>query len=143
MTAIWERHGECNQCGWCCEKIARDVLVRTPEQVSRDAAYYAARGFTPVQLDGETRHVLWVWAEARCPELRTKAEQWSYGVIEKHSCAIHDQKPQTCVDYPRIPQDIAGTPCSYWFTSGDKAVGGTGSPHPVDALGLLALEGAA
>ncbi len=132
----WERHGECNRCGWCCEKIARDVLVRTDEQVARDAPYYAARGFKRLMVDGEPRHVLWAWIESPCPQLMKKS--W-YGGID-YRCRVQDDKPQTCTDFPRLPQDIVGTPCSYWFTQDGKALGGSGSPHPSDVAALLAEE---
>lgn len=137
----WTRHGECNGCGHCCEFVAREVLVRTPEQVARDAAFYRARGFQPVTVDGQVRHVLWAWVHAPCPELRTTVTHWTYGTETRHRCAIHEAKPETCAAFPRLPQDIAGTPCSYWFEDGDgRRVGGTGSPHPVGVEALQALE---
>lgn len=149
MDAIltWERKGECNGCGHCCQMIMRDVLVRTDEQVARDAAYYQARGFQRLMVDGEPRHVLWAWVHAPCPELRTKVEQWGYGAVYTHKCAIHEHKPETCQTFPRIPQDIVGTPCSYWFervedelTNRVTRAGGTGSPHPMTPTELWPLE---
>jgi Fe-S-cluster containining protein len=144
----WERKGDCNGCGWCCEKIARDVLVRTDAQVARDPAYYAARGFQPVTVDGERRHVLWAWLEAPCPELRRPVHMPGYGVVGTHRCAIHDSKPETCRTFPRLPQDVVGTPCSYWFerTEDDVAgrvtrAGGTGSPHAMTPERLRETEG--
>lgn len=133
----WVRHGECNKCGHCCEKISRDVLVRTDAQIARDPAFYEARGFKKMQVDGETKHVLWAWLDAPCPELRK--DQWMGGWA--YSCGIHAHRPQTCQDFPTLPQDIVGTKCSYWFTCDEVAIGGLGSPHPSKVDELVALEG--
>jgi Fe-S-cluster containining protein len=134
----WTRHGECNDCGFCCETVARDVIVRTEAQVARDADYYRARGFKRVMVDGEPRHVLFAWLEAPCPELRT--ESWSAGTTSR--CAMYDARPRTCREFPRLPRDIVGTPCSYWFEheSTGALVGGTGSPHQATPDELLAQE---
>lgn len=128
----WIRHGECNGCGFCCEKVAREVIVRTPVQVSRDRAFYLARGFQKVEVDGEQKYVLWAWLDARCPKLDV-----SDGA---YRCTIYAERPRTCQTFPRIPQDIVGTPCSYWFSNGANTVGGSGSPHPSTEADLVQLE---
>lgn len=138
----WTRQGECNHCGWCCEKVAREAIVRTATQLQSDPAFYAARGFKPMQVDGETKHVLFAWLEAPCPQLRI--EQIPYGLggmLPSSRCGIYETRPQTCADYPRLPVDIVGTPCSYWFERGTDRVGGTGSPFPADEHALLRMEG--
>ena len=127
----WTRHGECNHCGHCCTMVSRDVLVRTPEQVQRDAAFYRARGFQPTRVDGELRYILFAWLQAPCPEFKDER------------CVIHDTKPQTCAEFPRLPVDIVGTPCSYWFERDGVRVGGNGSPHPTNVTQLLELEAVA
>jgi Fe-S-cluster containining protein len=129
MTA-WVRHGECNHCGHCCTFVAREVLVRTREEIRRDPAFYTARGFAEVEVDGQPRHVLWAWLHAPCP-------QFTGG-----RCGIQAVKPETCVAFPQRPQDIVGTPCSYWFERAGVAVGGTGSPFPSSEASLLAVEAA-
>lgn len=136
----WTRHGECNGCGHCCEKVARDVIVRTPEQVRRDPAFYRTRGFQETEVDGEVRHVLFAWLEAPCPELRVV--RWGGGEIPR--CMVYDRRPETCRQFPLLPRDIVGTPCSYWFEDArGRLAGGTGSPHPATTGDLLAMEASA
>ena len=53
----WTRHGECNGCGFCCQTFTRQAVVRNPAEVE-DLAFYEARGFTPMQVDGRRRLVL-------------------------------------------------------------------------------------
>jgi Fe-S-cluster containining protein len=148
----WERKGECNHCGHCCTMVAREAIVRTDVQIARDPAFYAARGFVPMDVDGETRHVLFAWLKAPCPQQRLQTVVWGLGDVKTESrCAIHATRPETCVTFPRLPVDIVGTPCSYWFereVDGTPAyaprterVGGTGSPHPATEQQLLAMEG--
>jgi Fe-S-cluster containining protein len=132
----WTRHGECNGCGFCCESVSRDVLVRTEEQVAVDKPFYLARGFQPTTIDGERRYVLFAWLVAPCPEL--KKETWAYGT--QYRCRIYEHRPETCQTFPRLPQDIVGTPCSYWFTHGEHTIGGQGSPHRSTVDDLVAIE---
>ena len=141
----WTRHGECNHCGWCCEKVARDCIVRTDEQVQRDPAFYAARGFKPTRVDGAIRFVLWAWLEAPCPQKQELSYSDGLGGFGKQSrCGIYLTRPETCQTFPRLPVDIVGTPCSYWFEAesvkGRVSIGGSASPHPGSEAALLALE---
>lgn len=103
--------------------------MRTDEQVARDAIYYATRGFKRVRIGDETRHVLLVWVQSSCPE------------HTDDGCVIYRSRPQTCQDFPIVPLNIVGSPCSYWFEDdrGFKA-GGSGSPHNVSAEELLDYE---
>lgn len=112
------------------------MLVRTEEQVAVDKPFYLARGFQPTEVDGARRYVLWAWLDAPCPQLRTEA--WAYGT--HHRCSIYETRPQTCQSFPRLPQDIVGTPCSYWFTQDGEAIGGLGSPHKSQVEDLRKLE---
>jgi hypothetical protein len=137
--SAWARHGECNHCGHCCTYVAREVLVRTPAQIQRDPAFYQARGFAPMEVDGAPRHVLWAWLYAPCPQHVEVCDPLAPHVPDRR-CAIESTKPPTCVAFPRLPQDIVGTPCSYWFEKDGHAAGGQGSPHPVAEAELLALE---
>jgi Fe-S-cluster containining protein len=123
----WTRHGECNGCGFCCTTFARQPIVRDPLAVA-DQAFYRARGFKTVPIDGSDRLVLFAWLQAECPE------------HVDNGCRIYDDRPQTCKSFPTVPADIAGTPCSYWFDDGAHRVGGAGSPHPTTELQLLAIE---
>ena len=129
----WTRHGDCNQCGHCCEHIVRDVQVRTPEQVARDEAFYRVRGFKAMETAQGTRYVLWAWVAARCPELEGDSGYSPW-------CRIYEHRPQTCQDFPQRPRDIIATPCSYWFERGTERVGGDGSPYPTSVDRLMALE---
>jgi Fe-S-cluster containining protein len=137
----WTRHGDCNHCGWCCTKVARDVIVRTDDQVARDPAFYAARGFVRQEVDGEPRHVLWAWLEAPCPQHQVRHfHDGLGGMIAQSHCGVYDARPRTCQEFPTLPVDVVGTPCSYWFERGDAKVGGTGSPYPKDERELMVLE---
>ena len=127
MTA-WLRQGDCTHCGHCCTRIARAPIVRSERQMAVDPAFYRARGFQAVELDGETQFVLYAWLEAPCPEFRD------------NRCAIHATKPRTCAEFPRVPLDVVGTPCSYWFERGTERLGGMGSPYPSAEAQLLAEE---
>jgi Fe-S-cluster containining protein len=145
----WTRKGECNNCGWCCDKVAREAIVRTDEQIARDPAFYAARGFKPMDVDGARRHVLFAWLEAPCPQRWTVNVPNGLGGFSAQSrCAVYNTRPQTCVSFPRLPVDIVGTPCSYWFEreagidSATYKAGGQGSPWPIDEAKLYALENA-
>ena len=138
----WERKGECNHCGHCCEMVAREAIVRTDEQVGRDPAFYAARGFKPTRVDGEIRFVLFAWLHAPCPQRNVVQEHNGLGGFREESrCAIYETRPETCRTFPRLPVDIVGTPCSYWFERGEQKAGGTGSPHPATPYELLEMEG--
>jgi Fe-S-cluster containining protein len=153
----WTRHGECNDCGHCCTMVARDAIVRTDAQVARDPAFYAARGFKPTRVDGDVRFVLFAWLRAPCPQLTTvgeaRDERVAGGVFgdagmtyvpaldARSHCRIYETRPETCATFPRLPVDIVGTPCSYWFERDGQRIGGTGSPHPGDEHALLKLEG--
>lgn len=124
---MWTRHGECNDCGHCCQTFGRQPLVRDLSTVG-DPAFYETRGFTPQLVDGEARHVLWVDWLTPCPQH-----------VESR-CAIYDTRPQTCRDFPAHPRDVVGTPCSYWFSEGTRRAGGLGSPAPVSVSAWMAGE---
>jgi Fe-S-cluster containining protein len=123
----WTRYGECNGCGHCCEMFTRDVVVRNID-AEYDPAFYRARGFQPMTISGHTRHVLLGWMAAPCPEHTPTG------------CKVYDTRPKTCQTFPRVPADIVGSPCSYWFEDGTRKVGGTGSPHPSTLTELIAIE---
>lgn len=89
------RKGECNNCGYCCQVISR-VELYFP---TRDAAFKKARGISP-------KGTKWVDVVDPC--------QHHTGI----GCAIHATRPQTCKDFPQTPEEIEGTPCSYWFEEG-------------------------
>jgi Fe-S-cluster containining protein len=123
----WTRHGECNNCGHCCQTFKRDIVVRDPATVA-DPAFYEARGFTPVMVDGQERLMLTGWMQAPCP------------AHAGGGCLIYHDRPQTCQSFPTAPADVVDSPCSYWFDNGTAKAGGMGSPHPTTITGLMAIE---
>lgn len=50
-------------------------------------------------------------------------------------CLIYEQRPVTCRRFPERPEQIAGTPCSYWFdreVAGQvETLGGNGAPPEI------------
>lgn len=130
MSEKWIRSGECNHCGHCCQTIAREALVREDGQVNRDREYYVARGFRQATVDGRRQWVLFGWVAAPCPQ------------HVEGRCAMQASKPRTCREFPLVPLDVVGTPCSYWFSNGVVKLGGTGSPHPATEMDLLQWESA-
>jgi Fe-S-cluster containining protein len=87
------RKGECNNCGYCCQIISRVELRFTDLS---DQPFLAARG---ISREG------FKWVDIHDP-------------CQHHtgsSCVIHNHRPQTCIDFPQSPEEIKGTPCSYWF----------------------------
>lgn len=124
----WTRHGECNECGHCCQTFTRDIVVRDLADV-KDATFYRARGFQPMTIGGKTRHVLTGWMVAPCPQFN-----------ETCGCLTYTDRPKTCRDFPVAPADIVASPCSYWFERGAHKVGGTGSPYPASMTQLIQIE---
>jgi len=120
----WTRHGECNHCGWCCESLSRQYVVRAPQEPYW-VEFYKARGFAAAE-DGTVGRFGWLMAP--CPA----------HVDER--CAMGDERPQRCKDFPIMPTEIVGTPCSYWFESGELRAGGMGSLYPTTDADLLRIE---
>jgi len=123
----WTRHGECNNCGHCCQTFTRDIVVRDMGTVA-DQAFYQARGFRPVTIDGQPRIILAGWMAAPCPEHTPTG------------CRIYSERPGTCQAFPTSPADVVQSPCSYWFSDGANQVGGDGSPYPARIEQLMAIE---
>lgn len=121
-----ERRGECNSCGWCCqyEGIHRNVVSPAPgeEFVSlSDRRFYELRGGRVI-ADG--RRVLYVvQAFAPCSAHDNDGKR----------CTTYDDRPDICREFPSVPEQIEGTPCSHWFESDEAGEivrrGGTGSPY--------------
>jgi hypothetical protein len=120
----WVRQGDCNHCGFCCETLSRQFVVRQPVEPYWQE-FYAARGFTDVPGGTVGR---FAWLLAPCPQ----------HVGDR--CAMGDGKPARCAVFPTQPTEIVGTPCSYWFEAEGIRVGGEGSPFPCTEDGLLAFE---
>mgnify|MGYP001612643283 CR=1 FL=1 len=86
-----------------------------------DEEYMKVRGFKPA-VNGEAKG----WMAAGpvllpCPQHK------------ENRCSIYETRPQSCRDWPVSPEQVTGTPCSYWFedTEGvEKPVGGGVAPFP-------------
>ena len=124
----WTRHGECNQCGACCQSIAMTPLVRDAEKVA-DRDFYDMRGFREVLLDGKPVLVLLANLVATCPQLTTE-----------QTCGVYDIRPRTCREYPQNPLDVISKPCSYWFERDGVRMGGQASPYPTDIATMVRTE---
>ena len=125
----WKRQGECNGCGMCCL-----FLAVSPQEIS----------FTPEGLvgkDGQTdTHHTHVRGLVKGEDQLFHVPAWLYSPCSEYSlenmgCKIHETKPQTCKDYPWMPEQIVGTPCSYYFEKQNEAgvvfrQGGQASPYP-------------
>lgn len=92
------RTGECNRCGKCCSYIKLPLERTLTEDETRWAEMH--RGITIVDR--------YVRLEAPCAHFVDSA------------CAIYEQRPQMCRDYPQIPGLDEG--CSYVFKGDGGAV---------------------
>jgi Fe-S-cluster containining protein len=128
----WQRKGECNGCGYCCQfdgsiRLTFDKRSVPPGQF--DEGYYKTRGYS-VDKEGASK-VAFLYQP--CPKFEPTA---SNGVtIERPGrCTVYEDRPKTCRDFPQEPMQLLGTPCSYWFerNNGTRVVrfGGSGSPYP-------------
>lgn len=119
MNNIWERKGECNSCGWCCQMVTRLTITIPLELRQTDEKYFQVRGFNS---DGQLTGDLF----APCSQHDNKEKQ----------CRIYDERPATCCAFPISPDQIINSPCTYWFerpTQDGKCterVGGDSSPWP-------------
>ena len=92
---MWIRLGQCNKCGRCCD----------PATWPKRAAIYRALGI-PFMLN----------PQFPCPYFM------DFG--SKGFCAIYEQRPQMCRDFPLQPADILGLPeCGYRFEARQR-IGG-------------------
>ena len=129
----WTRQGECNHCGFCCLFLASEphILSFNKDGIKNkdggfDAPHAQIRGLVE-QPDGSMAVPAWFYSP--CTAFDTKELR----------CGIHETKPEVCKDYPWLPSQVIGTPCSFYFekvTTGDDKVlrtlrqGGQASPFP-------------
>jgi len=117
----YARKGECNGCGWCCQflmMLRMTVPDRSPEPLTPDMEKFYSLRYGVKGEDNRMR--LTVHGFAPCQAHDNEAKR----------CAIYEDRPQSCKDFPTTPEQIEGTPCSYWFERGEEKRGGLGSPHP-------------
>ena len=129
VTTRWERHGTCNGCGHCCQFLGERVMTMTftGQSDEYDRRYLELRG---IQIDTATRTgTKKIGIFLPCTAHDNAAKQ----------CTVYETRPRTCRDFPWGPEQIAGTPCSFWFTrqvnGREETIGGDGAPA------LLTREG--
>src|SRR3990167_5015063 len=97
------RHGECNHCTWCCQFIVIERVTIAPSKLTPDEInFYQLRG-GQLGADGHLRVV-----------------QHAFVPFSLHDraagrCTSYAPRPQVCSPFPTLPEQIEGTPCSYWF----------------------------
>lgn len=125
---IFERKGECNNCGWCCqfEGVYRNI-AQTPDGSplsESDRRFYAMRG--GVTHDGGKTIRYLVHAFMPCDAHDQEAK----------TCTVYEDRPTICRNFPASPEQVEGSPCSYWFeTVVDGEIvrrGGGESPYPTE-----------
>jgi Fe-S-cluster containining protein len=123
-TDGWQRFGECNHCGHCCqfEGSQRLTFDQRENPALFDIRYFKLRGY---EVEGGQATAV-VHAYKPCP----KFEKTATG----GGCTVYQERPKTCRNFPTNPLQMLETPCSYWFENqfGDKRIrfGGNGSPYP-------------
>jgi Fe-S-cluster containining protein len=113
-----QRHGECNSCGWCCQfVVVQRVTIPSSEVTPESEHFYGLRGAIK-GVDGKLRLVQHAFVPCA-----------AHDNIGKR-CGSYETRPKTCETFPSLPEQIEGTPCSFWFEgdSGERR-GGLGSPH--------------
>ena len=118
--AKWTRKGDCNHCGWCCIfSVNRSRLfIKAPSD--RDREFLLTRGFKPAVTPMGVGLEILAEAYVPCPQHKNS------------HCAIYDKRPEACRLFPEFPEQIVGTPCSYWFEDeegNEKPIGGDASPY--------------
>lgn len=129
-----KKNGECNHCGWCCqfEGIHRNVVLPQDGSTTIDVTdqeFYKLRGG---RADPDGRFVLYVMqAYVPCSAHNTT----------NMNCGIYENRPTICKEFPSKPEQIEGTPCSYWFEEiiDGKSIkrGGHGSPYPTPPVFMI------
>lgn len=123
MNPEWVRKGECNHCGYCCQFMGGRLMAFEHKPISGevDMEFLKMRGVS-FRNDGKAE----MWADLYVPCVNHDSEA--------KRCRIYDERPRTCHLFPQLPEQIIGTPCSYWFERGEEKIGGMGSPYPVEAI---------
>lgn len=126
----WTRQGECNHCGYCCLFLATQAHMLALE---KDGFRDQHGKFDEQHL--KVRHVMTDQAEPS----KVVTHAWFYSPcsefkVDELRCGIQETKPYTCSAYPWDPEQVIGTPCSYFFEKKQDdttlRIGGQGSPYP-------------
>ena len=99
-------------------------LIREEEKADLHEAYIALRGGVAVDRSARKWDVP-IDIKAPC-EAHDSANL---------RCAIYDRRPRVCRDFPWNPDQVVGTPCSYWFVrqvaGREEVVAGGGAPEEI------------
>jgi len=123
MIDKWERKGDCNSCGWCCQFLQVQRMTVLPHAVTPDIARcYLLRNGVQTE-DGSVQIITHIFSPCQ-----------AHDAIGK-KCTIYADRPEACKVFPTFPEQIEGSPCTYWFekTGEDGSIerrGGLDSPHP-------------
>ena len=103
ITTRWEKRGECNNCGWCCQYMGRRTMHITGGE-EFDVRYIALRGGVPTDAPAR-KYDLPIAIHAPCTAHDAEGTR----------CRVYATRPRTCQDFPWEPAQVQGIPCSYWF----------------------------
>ncbi len=123
---FWVRHGDCNQCGHCCETIEPNHRFDLRGEIRDEAeeTFLKTRGYT---IEGKRAFIM-TTVVAECPQLDRYEGTQAAGLMT--GCKVWDDRPPTCQEFPITPAQVRGTPCSYWFEREDgRKVGGDDTPY--------------
>jgi Fe-S-cluster containining protein len=123
---MFERKGECNNCGWCCqfEAVHRATAASaTGEPLSAsDQRFYALRGGQSVDGGKTVRYLMHAYVPCSAHDQ------------DAQKCTVYDDRPDICRTFPSSPDQVEGSPCSHWFEAvvDGQLVrrGGGESPYP-------------
>lgn len=120
--AKWVRKGECNHCGYCCVFAVNRarLFIKEPNEVDRE--FLVVRGFKLAITPMGTGLEIIADCYVPCPK------------HVNNRCSIYDRRPEACKLFPQSPEQILGTPCSYWFEDEEgkeRPMGGDASPYAI------------
>lgn len=118
------RKGECNNCGWCCEFIAieRNIITEQQSLIPDVEYFYTLRGGVKCN-DGKIRFTSYSFIPCN-----------NYDSVLGR-CIKYNERPDVCKLFPFIPEQIEGTPCSFWFECKEGNRGGLRSLYPTPSRG--------
>jgi len=110
------RQGDCNNCGWCCQFLSVQRITIGEKDVTSDIErFYKLRNGVLCE-DGKIRFTVHLFIPCDAHDNSNKR------------CKDYANRPEVCKAFPSMPEQIEGTPCSYWFECEDGGKrGGLGS----------------
>jgi Fe-S-cluster containining protein len=96
------------------------LFIKEPND--RDREFLSVRGFKPAVTPQGVGLEIIADSFVPCPKHRNDR------------CSIYDKRPEACRVFPEFPEQVAATPCSYWFEDEEgiqSPVGGDASPYGV------------